>query len=410
MNAIQIRRQARLALAAFLRLNRTVQTAGLRVAVKNWLVLAALALSACTAASAADAPSEIPAEWVQVDPEAVRIDGRLFDPTCSQAPGADPTYRFWYHHGAANGLVVFFDGGGACWDDVTCAIPRLRDAPRDDDGFYKAELIDSDDPRRFNGIFDLDNPRNPVRDWSFVYVPYCTGDVHSGSNTAHYTDPDTGAPYAIEHRGADNFRVILDWMKHAFVQPEQVLVAGSSAGAYGAATHYARIRQAYPRAQSMMIGDAGQGVMTQAFLDRRQQSWGFALPRGVLARNAAVTPETDIVAALAARYPNDRFAQYTTARDITQTSFYALMGAENACNAWSETMSRALAHRQRAPNFRSYLARGETHAILRTARFYTETSGGGPLPEWLGAMLEGGPGWENRACQECMAAATRCLY
>ncbi|MGE0663235.1 MAG: pectin acetylesterase-family hydrolase [Hyphomonadaceae bacterium] len=373
-------------------------------------MLAALALSACSAASAADAPSEMPSQWVQVDPAAIRLDGRLFDPTCSQAPGADPQYRFWFRRGTADGLVIFFDGGGACWDDVTCAIPRLRAAPRDDDGFYKAELIDADDPNRFSGIFDLDNPRNPVRDWNFVYVPYCTGDVHSGSNTARYIDPDSGAPYTIEHRGADNFRVVLDWMKSNFAQPEQILVAGSSAGAYGAATHYARIRQAYPRGRATMIGDAGQGVMTQDFLDRRQRSWGFALPRGVLARNDTVTPETDIVARLAARYPRDRFGQYTTARDITQTSFYALMGAENACNAWSEAMSRALVRRQGAPNFRSYVAAGETHSILRTPRFYTETSGGAPLAEWLAAMIGDGAGWENRACAECMSPAARCLY
>jgi hypothetical protein len=380
------------------------------LAIKNWFMAAALALSASGAARAADAPSETPSQWVQVDPDAIRLDGRPFDPTCSKAPGADPAYRFWIRRGTESGLVIFFDGGGACWDDVTCAIPRLRGAARDDDGFYKAELIDTDDPRRFSGIFDLDNPRNPVSDWSMVYVPYCTGDVHSGSNTAHYTDPDTGAPYTIEHRGADNFRVVLNWVQQNFAQPRQVLVAGSSAGAYGAATHYERIREAYPRARAMMFGDAGQGVMTQAFLDQRERSWRFALPRGLFARSDAITPETDVVARLAARYPRDRFAQYTTARDVTQTSFYALMGAENACNAWTEAMSSALARRQSAPNFRSYLAAGETHAILRTERFYTEASGGGPLAEWLGAMVDGDTAWQNRACEHCMTRARRCLY
>ncbi len=103
-------------------------------------------------------------------------------------------------------------------------------------------------------------------------MPYCTGDVHSGSNTAHYTDPDTGERYTIEHRGADNFRVVLNWLKDNFAQPGQILVAGSSAGAYGASTHYPRIRAAFPRGRALMFGDAGQGVMTQSFLGstRRQ--------------------------------------------------------------------------------------------------------------------------------------------
>jgi hypothetical protein len=378
--------------------------------IKSWIVLAALALSGAATANAADAPSETPSEWVQVTPPPVRLDGRMFTATCSQARGADPTYRFWIRRGAAERLVIFFDGGGACWDDVTCAIPRLRGAPRDDDGFYKAELIDADNPNRFSGIFDLDDPRNPVRSWSFVYVPYCTGDVHSGSNTARYVDPDTGESYTIEHRGADNFRAVLNWVKHNFEQPDQILVAGSSAGAYGAATHYPRIRSAYPGARAMMIGDAGQGVMTQDFLDRRTRSWRSAIPRALFSRRDAITPDTDVVARLAARYPRDRFAQYTTAHDITQSSFYALMGAENACHAWTERMTGALAQRQTVTNFRSYLAAGDMHSILRTPRFYTEQSGGAAFTEWFAAMIDGGDGWENRACRDCMTRPTRCPY
>ncbi len=383
------------------------------VRFRKWVWLAALALSACTAASAstADAPPEAASQWIAITPEPTRIDGRMFTATCSQARGTDPAYRFWFHQGTADGLVVFFDGGGACWDDITCAIPRLANDARDDDGFYKAELVITDDPNRFSGIFDLNDARNPVRDWSFVYVPYCTGDVHSGSNTAHYKDPDTGEPYTIEHRGADNFRVILRWMRDHVAQPQQILVAGSSAGAYGASTHYARIREAYPRGRAMMLGDAGQGVMTQEFLDQRSRSWHFDLPRGVLARNAAITEDTDLVGRLAARYPGDRFGQYTTAQDITQSSFYALMGAENACTAWTQRMTTDLLRRQSAPNFRSYLAAGETHSILRTPRFYTEQSGGAPLAGWLGAMLsESGAGWQNRACQACMTRVQRCIY
>ena len=378
--------------------------------LKALVVVAALALGGCSAARA-DAPAEAQNGWVQIAPEPTRLDGRLFEATCSHAAGTDPAYRFWFRRGTADGLVVFFDGGGACWDDVTCAIPRRREADRDDDGFYKAELIPTDDPNRFGGIFDLDNPRNPVRDWSIVYVPYCTGDVHSGSNTARYSDPDTGESYTIEHRGADNFRVVLNWLKHNFAQPGQILVAGSSAGAYGASTHYARIRAAYPRGRALMLGDAGQGVMTQAFLDQRNASWRFVLPREVFARNTTLTPEIDVVGRLAERYPRDRFAQYTTAHDITQSSFYALMGAENACLAWTANMTSALAERQHEGNFRSYLASGETHAILRTPRFYTEQSGGAPLADWLAAALSAnGAGWQNRACENCMVRPTRCSY
>ncbi len=348
-------------------------------------------------------------EWVQLTPQPIEIDGQMVEPTCSNAPGADPAYKFWARRGAENRLVVFFDGGGACWDDVTCAVPILaRDGGRSE-GFYKAELLPTDDPQRMGGLFDLTDTRNPVRDWSFVFVPYCTGDVHSGSNRAIYRDPDTDERYAIEHRGADNFRLVLEWMRANFAAPEQILVAGSSAGAYGAATHYARIRAAFPAGRAAMLGDAGQGVTTPDFLERRNGNWRYQLPEDVFGENARLTSDDDIVGILAAHYPNDRFAQYTTAHDRTQAGFYALMGAANACRSWTERMARDLTRRQSAPNFRSYLAAGSSHTILRDRSFYTEQSGGVAFHVWVAALLSRDQE-QNRACEDCLVSRERCPF
>jgi hypothetical protein len=375
-------------------------------------------LAACGGASAPQrervslvaAPlSQATHEWVELTPQPIELDGRMFEATCSDAPGADPAYQFWARRGTENRLVVFFDGGGACWDDVTCAVPMLARGGGRSEGFYKAELLPTDDPRRMGGLFDLDNPRNPVRNWSFVFVPYCTGDVHSGSNNATYHDPDTGSPYTIRHRGADNFRVVLEWMRANFAAPEQILVAGSSAGAYGASTHYARIRDVFPAGQAAMLGDAGQGVTTPDFLERRNGNWRYQLPASVFGPNAQLTSDDDIVGTLAAHYPNDRFAQYTTAHDRTQAGFYALMGAQNACSAWSEKMERDLARRQSAANFRSYLAAGSSHTILRSSLFYSEESGGAPFADWTAALLNGAAN-ENHACRHCSAAVERCQF
>lgn len=384
--------------------------------MKFLFVLAALMLSACGGSGVVETTTLVaaplqsaPSGWVQLTPQAVEIDGRLITPTCSGAPGADPAFKFWVKRGATDNLVVFFDGGGACWDDVTCALPRLATDARDDDGFYKGELLTSDDPNTLGGIFDLDNPQNPVRDWSFVFVPYCTGDVHSGSSTADYTNPDTGEPFTIQHRGTDNFRVILEWMRQNFDAPGEILVTGSSAGAYGAATHYGRIRDTFPAGRAVMVGDAGQGVTTQDFLELRNDNWNYDLPASVFGENASLTADDDIVAILAAHYPADRFGQYTTAHDITQSGFYALMGATNACRAWTSKMASDLTRRQDAGNFRSYLAAGQSHTILRTPLFYTERSGGAPFAEWFTAML-GDAAPDNRACANCLTQQVRCRF
>jgi len=381
------------------------------------ILAAAFVLCACggtTTATATPVAAPLAREaggWVELDPQPVTIAGERLDPTCSDAPGADPAFKFWARRGASNNVVVFFDGGGACWDNLTCSVPRLATGRGEEDGFYKAELIPGDDPNAMSGIFDLDNPRNPVRDWSFVFVPYCTGDVHSGSNTASYTDPDTGEAFKIEHRGADNFRVVLEWMRENFAGPDQILVAGSSAGAYGAATHYARIRDTFPSGRALMLGDAGQGVTTRDFLNVRNASWGYQLPENVFGADGAITADEDIVGMLAAHYPNDRFAQYTTAQDITQTAFYALMGTPRACRAWTQKMTADLSRRQEAGNFRSYVAGGQSHTILRSPLFYSQRSGGAAFADWFAAALSAdGEDWSNRACRNCTRPPEHCQF
>jgi hypothetical protein len=388
--------------------------------LKTWALACFVVLAACEGSGAREriSPVSAPAaaalpqtshEWVELTPQPIRIGGVMVDPTCSGAPGSNPEFKFWARRGTEDGLVVYFDSGGACWDDVTCSVPMFAREGGRSEGFYKSELMPNDDPRRMEGLFDLNNPRNPVRNWSFVFVPYCTGDVHSGSNDATYHNPDTGAAYTIHHRGADNFRVVLAWMRANFASPDHILVTGSSAGAYGAATHYGRIRDAFPHGQAAMLGDAGQGVTTPDFLERRNGNWRYQLPENVFGANAQLTSDDDIVSTLAAHYPHDRFAQYTTAHDQTQAGFYALMGAQNACTAWTERMVRDLALRQSAPNFRSYLAAGATHTILRSPLFYTEQSGGAPFADWVAELVNGG-GLENRDCQNCVAQTQRCRF
>lgn len=73
--------------------------------------LAAPPAAAAPATSAAGAPQAD--GWVQITPDPVRVKGHTFKPTCSAAPGTNPTYSFWFKPGTADGLVVFFNGGVA---------------------------------------------------------------------------------------------------------------------------------------------------------------------------------------------------------------------------------------------------------------------------------------------------------
>lgn len=366
-------------------------------------------------------------EWTKLIPRPTEIDGTLLTASCSRAPGANAAFHFWARRGSTNKLVVFFEGGGACWDSATCSLPITANSQPGAPGLYKAEILPSDDPTRLSGIFAVGDARNPLKDWSMVYVPYCTGDIHSGSKSTGYTSIVNGQPFTIEHRGADNFRLILRWMRDNFdSSTEQILVTGSSAGGYGAVTHFPAVREAWPGARAAMLDDAGQGVAPASFQAPRNTNWNFQLSAAVYGANPQDTTTSEIVKRLADKYPNDRFAQYTTATDLVQMQFYdiqvnGLTGTQGtACTGWINGMLAGLQVNQQASNFRSYLAAGTSHTILRGTSpdaagvplFFRETSAGGtPFTDWLAALVATpSTGFVTRSCSNCTALPVACPF
>jgi hypothetical protein len=145
-------------------------------------------------------------------PIAVGADGRPHAASCSGYPGTDPGFRFWVRQGDPTKLAVVFDGGGACWDDLTCSNPFGGDGVLT---FYSPDIPPGSEPTRYGGLLDFANPANPVRDWTVVAIPYCTADVHLGSTDRGYTmkgHPGLPRQFTLHHRGYDNFMVVLDWI------------------------------------------------------------------------------------------------------------------------------------------------------------------------------------------------------
>src|SRR5215207_1737695 len=133
-------------------------------------------------------------------------------------------YAFWIHEGTTDDLLVYFQGGGGCWNADTC-----RETAAEFNGFYDSRITANDAPSNLSGIFDLDRPENPFHDYNIVYIPVCTGDVHWGDNVHTYTDPEEG-DVTINFKGYVNASAALNWAYEHFPQPESVFVSGCSAG------------------------------------------------------------------------------------------------------------------------------------------------------------------------------------
>ncbi len=299
----------------------------------------------------------------------------------------DLSFAFFVHPGSDRRLMIFFQGGGACWNSQNCDVEGRST-------FHP--LIDStDDPNRLTGLFDLSNPQNPVREYSIVFVPYCTADAFLGARTVRYSIPGTtdssARHFDIRHRGRANADQAVAWVYANFLEPSLVFVTGSSAGAIPSPLYASLVAQHYPRARVVQLGDGAGGYRAPAIAGILG-AWGAttvlkddAAYRGV--DSAALTFEMLYVVA-ARSTPRVSFAQYNSAEDDVQLSFLSMLGVKDVKLA--RLLSLNLADIRRAnPGLRVYTAPGQLHTILRRPEFYTLAVDGVAVRDWVAGLLAG---------------------
>ncbi len=346
-------------------------------------------------------------------------------------------------------LVVFFDGGGSCWDSNTCVTGQQTPLSA-----YVPELKGIST----QGLFDQSNQKNPYRDWNIAVLPYCTGDIHWGSKDQAYTDftgritGTQGGTVTIHHRGFDNFLYVREWLMNHFAEKEEkkekgeddneaeninkLLVTGSSAGAYGAAFAYPHLKQAFPRANGYLLADAGNGVISDALLQQAvrlpDERWGASrnLVRNIPGMDGIFNQPADRFApayfsALAGFYPQDRFSQYTTLFDVIQALFFNISLNQNniaawgnltpqVYGAWTNQMVNFAFITAANPNYRFYIASGCNHTVLRFNDDYysTQTTQVPSFLNWFKALTkegeDGAPpaNWVNSFCSGCAIPPT----
>lgn len=380
--------------------------------------LRALVLAACAGAGLLPAAQAEQSSWKKVRPSSpvFGLDGHSHTASCSAYPGTDASYAFWARKGKLRNLVVYFEGGGACWNDLTCSFPG--DGSGLGDGFYTPAIAAGASPAGLDGIFNLERDDNPVKDWDMVYVPYCTADLHAGSAVQRYANagvPGLPGRFDIRHKGYDNTMVVLDWVRRNLDTPRNVLVAGSSAGGYGATINFAWLRKLYPGAKVNVLADASQGITTPAFdvggpLVGRG-SWNTQLPPWGAGIDPASIPGPQLMHVAAQAHPEVRAAQFTTVLDEVQIGFYGVMrgcfALDGSCATvpqdwYTQMVTGVLTDRATLPNYRHYVAAGSYHTVLAGPEFYAERSTGIAFKHWLDAMLSGGPRWRNVACPGCL--------
>jgi hypothetical protein len=258
------------------------------------------------------------------------------------ACGNGTPYRFFVNRAwRAKDTVIVFEGGGACWDQAGCE-GRGPYRASNPDGVPDDYLQSANTPA-YGLITPFSTRLNAfetvrTQSWNLVYLPYCTGDVHTGNRVQTYADADSTRPRVQHHRGHANAQAVAQWLRASLPQARHLLITGFSAGGVGATAHYPALRDALaPTGRAALLADSGPlfpaplgadpAVYPSAPLHARIRStWGLDDADGLLRRFegwAAYDPRNlgSIPSAIAVRYPQDRFGYASFIADGTFPGF-----------------------------------------------------------------------------------------
>ncbi|MCR9140892.1 MAG: pectinacetylesterase family protein [bacterium] len=365
-----------------------------------------------------------------------------YSPTCSGRIGTNADYAFFVKPGDSN-LMIHFMGGGACWDADNCTgadatatyIPELSIF-----GSLNREIVAS---RVATGILSSTDTRNSLSGYTKIYIPYCTGDVHQGSNDQVYTDPVTGNPTTIHHRGFDNFLAVLQYLKTNYPSSNvgRVVVVGQSAGASGALFNFPYIKETYRSNGTHLIMDGTAGVSASA--TQKSQSvtnWGSGSNApdwiaGISSAGMSTITMGNFIQSVANHYSTTRISQVNSAFDGPQRFMYnvgllldsgkayvpdstmwggnvrnlsAYAVADSVSCDWHDAMEAERSTAAGAANYRSFTSPGDLHVLTQDSYYFSVTGSDNlVLSGWISLMVNDSGGWTSKNCTACSPPVTQ---
>ena len=295
-------------------------------------------------------------------------------------------------------LLIMMQGGGACWQDFYfCNVLAEDQAAPPEPPFLAGIWTDS---------FDTGSEviRNPIGDWSIVYMPYCDGSVFAGDNAVMdlafqaFIEAITGmppgtGPFVRFHRGLRNASAGVDIARELFPKARHIMLAGSSAGGVGAASLTPfLVRMAFGNKRRLSVfNDAGPVAINLLEVDAilaRASDWDFGqfFPASCTDCDAAAGQGTAIIKW---RLDNDstiRESFYSTDGDGTNR-FFLNVPTQVLYRQLIVTEHGAL-HDAHPDRYKRFIRSGDaSHTALQTPLFYVGTANGVPLHEWVKDFL-----------------------
>jgi hypothetical protein len=313
----------------------------------------------------------------------------------AQCRDGTPTGLMVNFNSASDKLVIFLEGGGACFNPLTCAGNPSH-----------ADATDTFPPT--GGIFNRTDTANPVADWNYVYIPFCTGDVFGGNKPNGTVDgvmDSSGTALAKQQFvGWTNIGLFLSRIVPTFPNATQVLLTGRSAGGFGAALNAVRTARVFGSIPVVMLDDSGPPMSDTYVPSCLQQQWNqlWGFDQGVLADCGSDCPDhnnftMDLVKHSVHAYPTAPAGLISAQADGVITFFFGF-GANN-CSGTAVPLTGAQYQAgleefrtnvtALTPHYGTFYINSTTHTWIGDDTLYATVVNGVAMKTWVGNLLNG---------------------
>ncbi|MFO0558329.1 MAG: pectin acetylesterase-family hydrolase [Polyangiales bacterium] len=297
----------------------------------------------------------------------------------------------------SNRLLIVLEGGGACFDAATCAVGTLHA-----DGFNEATFRTVLVALGSGGTFNRAANNNPFASWNYVFIPYCSGDIHGG-------DVERSAVTGRAHLGYRNMGQFLARIRATFPSLGSVVIAGSSAGGFGAAWNYDRTARVFAPTPVHLLDDSGpifsSTYLKPCLMNQFRAAWNLTntMPAGCVACRAPDASMLETLRFVLRRYPDRRFGLISSDWDEVIRTFMSY-GYNPSCNAPGifppgDFTTALLELRTNIggefATFKTFMIPGNVHTWLMTDLQFATRIDGVSLAEWSGQLAYGDAQWRD---------------
>jgi hypothetical protein len=274
-------------------------------------------------------------------------------------------------------VLVFLEGGGACWDAASCWGPAPT-AFNVLTGYGKTQL-DTDPQIAAIYLLDRSDSDNPFRNKNIVYVPYCTGDSFSGDNVTTFNY--LGVDHETHFAGHRNIDLYLSRLLGTFPKAKRVWLAGDSAGGFGASFNFGTFQEAFTTARVDVIDDSGQPIDPDPAKWAQWRSvWNMQLPADCADCTKGPSAFIDYYRA---KYPANRFGLISFDYDVVIAPFMSL-----TLTQFHDELTSMLDHFDASfTNGHYFVLPGASHVGLVTPTTALKT--------WVKAMVSDSTNWDS---------------